>query len=290
MILRVFPLLLLLAVPAFAEEKQPISIEAGNQLEWLRDENKYRATKDVVITQGDTIIKGDTAEALYDPAEGPSALTVMDIDGHVSIAQGDRLIVADKAHYDTKAQEVLFTGQQVMIKTPDLSVTSNGQVRYLMAARQIISEGSTTITQKDQVLKADRMTAFLDEGNKLDRATARGNVIITRKANGGEDVVRADSADYNTTQGKIILTGNVRLARGESFMQGARATVDLKTGYSSLQNDPAQGTGRVRAIFSTSAGPQKISMPSIQAKKKTESAYQVSPNLYQAKPPMEAVP
>ncbi len=288
MMLRFLPMLLLLAVPAFAEDKPPISIEAGNQLEWLRNENKYRATKDVVITQGDTVIKGDMAEALYDPAEGPSALTVLDIDGNVTITQGDRLITSDKAHYDTKTQELLFTGG-VTIKTADLSVTSSRQVRYLMTERQIISESATTVTQKDQVLKADRVTAFLDEGNKLTRAAARGNVIITRQANGGEDVVRAESADYNMAQGKIVLTGNVRLARGENFMQGARATIDLKTGYSSLQNDPAQGGGRVRAIFSTASGPQKLSMPSIQAKRKTENAYQVSPNLHQATPPAEVV-
>jgi lipopolysaccharide export system protein LptA len=281
--IRFLFLMLLLAVPAFAAEKAPISIEAGDQLEWLRNENKYRATRDVVITQGDTIIKGDTVEALYDPAQGPSALTFLTIDGNVSITQDGRTITADKANYDTIKQELLFTGDKIVITTPDLSVQSNGQVQYLMAERKAVSNGATTIKQKDQVLKADHVTAIFDDKNTLTRAMGRGNVIITRQSGGAEDVVRAENADYNTGTGKIVLTGNVRLARGENFMQGERAIIDLKTGYSSLQNNAAQGgMGRVRAIFSTASGgspvpKEKLIVPIVPVKKKPEAAYQVSP-------------
>ena len=272
---------------AYAAEKAPISIEAGDQLEWLRNENKYRATRDVVITQGDTIIKGDMVEALYDPEQGPSALTFLTIDGNVSITQDGRTITSDKANYDTVKQELLFTGDKIVITTPDLSVQSSGRVQYLMSERKAVSDGVTTIKQKDQTLKADHMTAIFDDKNALTRATGRGNVIITRQLAGAgdvaNDVVRAENADYNTATGKIVLTGNVRLARGESFMQGERATIDLKTGYSSLQNDAAQnGTGRVRAIFSTASDSspvpkEKLIVPVVPGKKKPEAAYQVSP-------------
>lgn len=278
-----FALFLFAAMPVWAAEnplgnsKEPITIEASHELEWLRNENKYRATQDVVITQGATIIRGDSAEASYDPSKGSSALTVMTVTGHVNITQEGRTITSEMAVYDAVTQKLVLSGGAVKIEAPEFSVESNGPVEYFVAERKAIASGGTTIKQKDQTLKAQSVTAWFGEGNKLTKAVADKNVIITRDTSEGKDVAQAQHADYNATTGKALLTGDVRLARGTNFMQGARASIDLKTGYSSLQNDASSG-GRVRAIFTPGgASPlpqQAITVPVVQGKENPERAYQ----------------
>jgi lipopolysaccharide export system protein LptA len=261
-----------------ASNSEPISIEAGQQLEWLRDQNLYRATSDVVITQGDIVIRGDKAEARYDAAQGPSALTQIDIDGHVVITQGDRKIEADHGIYFADTQVVELTGQRVTITTPQAKVMANDKIIYAMAERKAVASGGATIIQPEQTLKAATITAwFAEKDNALQRAVAVGNVTITRSTKEGKDVVQADRGDYNAQTNQVVLTGNVRLTRDDNFMQGSRATVDLKTGYSALQNNPTTG-GRVRAVFTTDGkspvSSNAVTAPMVPAKQNPEQPYQ----------------
>lgn len=260
-----------------AGSKEPISIEAASQLEWLRAENKYRATKDVVITQGKTIIRGDTAEALYDPIQGPSALTEVVLNGHVTIEQEGRMARADKAVYDTSKQRITLSGGTVTLTAPGFSVEANDNVQYFMAENKAAATGGVTLTQKEQTLKAQSATAWFDKDNRLLRANADGNVVMTQNTSEGKQVAQAQHARYDAVTAKVLLNGDVRLARGDNFMQGAAATVDLNTGYSSLQNDSAGG--RVRAVFTPGGGgtaplpQQAIAVPVVPGKKNPEGAY-----------------
>lgn len=263
-----------------ANSHQPISIEAGEQLEWLREQSLYRATKDVIITQGDTVIRGDMAEARYDATIGPSELTQIDVTGSVVITQADRVIKADHALYDAIAQTVTLTGKKVVITASSATIEASDKMVYWVDERKAQAFGKARVQQPQQTLQANEITAwFTENDNQLNRAVAAGNVVITRQADEGKDVAQADQAEYNARTEKVVLTGNVRLARGDNFMQGSRATVDLKTGYSSLQNNPQKG-GRVRAVFTTNGsspiGDVAVEAPMVPAKKNPEQPYQVS--------------
>ncbi len=258
--------------------QEPVTIEASNQLEWLRAENKYRATQDVVITQGTTIIHGDTAEASYDAAKGPSAIMQITVNGNVTITQGAQTATADTALYDVAAQQVTLSGGDVKLTAPDTQVLAHGTVQYQVSERKATAAGGVTVTQKQQTLKAQAITAWFDKDNKLTRAVADKNVVMTQQTTQGPQVAQAQHADYDAGSGKVTLTGDVKLARGTNYMQGAKASVDLKTGYSSLQNDPARGS-RVRAIFTpgggepTSLPQQAIAVPMVPGKKNPQEAY-----------------
>jgi lipopolysaccharide export system protein LptA len=280
-----FFLIVIMAAPAWAQpsvakSKQPVEIEASRQLEWIRDKNVYRATGDVVITQGTTVIRGDTAEAQYDAAIGPSALTVFTVTGNVSMSSDGRTIKADKAIYDTRSQELTLSGNTVTLTTETITVTSHDGMEYNAADGKAIARGKAEVKDGVQTLKADIITAWMQQGtNKLHRATASGNVLITHQGKDGTDIAQARNAAYDAVRNTVDLKGDVKLTRGANHMQGDHATVDLTTGTSSLQNNAATG-GRVRAIFtpgdSSSPLPNvKSSVPMIESKKQFEQPYAV---------------
>lgn len=276
----VFSLLCLtLATPGFAQ-KAPVEIEASRQLEWLRDKNMYRATGDVVITQGDTVIKGDMAEAEYDAAVGPSALTLFTVTGNVVMTKPDQTVHADKGVYDTRTEVLTLYGDIVTLKTPTMTVTSTGGMAYDAAKGRATARGNAKVQEATRTIKADVITAFISKNsNKLDRATADGHVLITMDGKEGKDIAQADQGDYDLVKDTISLRGNVKLTRGSNHMQGDYATINLTTGVSSLQNSPKAG-GRVRAIFSSGDSKTPLpnvtgSVPMVNSKKDFEQPYAV---------------
>jgi len=274
-----FSLLLILSTSAFAQ-KPPVEIEASQQLEWLRDKNLYRATGNVVITQGDTVIKGDLAEAAYDPATGPSALTVFTVTGNVIMTKPDQVVHADKGIYDTRTEILTLTGNNVTLETPKLSVSSQNGMIYDAANGKATATGNAHVREPTRDVKADTVTAYIAKGtNKLERATAIGNVLITMNGKEGKDIAQSQRADYDLVKNTITLDGDVRLTRGSNHMQGDHATVDLTTGVSSLQNKPNTG-GRVRAIFNSGDSTTPLpsvtgSVPMVNSKKEFEQPYAV---------------
>jgi lipopolysaccharide export system protein LptA len=266
-----------------SDKKQPISIEASSQLEWIRDKNMYRATKDVVITQGDTVVKGDNAEAEYDPAIGQSALTIMTVTGHVIMTNQGRTLTSDKGVYDTRTKILTMTGDVTTLTTPAASVTSRNGMVYDSANGKAVATGHAVATEPDKKMTADVITAFIDtDTNKLQRAIATGHVIITHTTPDGVDVSQSQKATYDMGSDIINLDGDVKLTKGTNHMEGDAAVINLKTGISNLKNNSTQG-GRVRAIFNTGdqSSPMQTmtgSMPMVKSKKNFEQPYAVDNN------------
>lgn len=273
--------LLLFVVPVQAyAQKAPVEIEASQQLEWLRDKNIYRATGDVVITQGDTVIKGDTAEAEYDPVTGPSDLTVFTVTGNVVMTKPNQTVHADKGIYDTRTELLILSGDTVTLKTPTMTITSKGGMAYDAAKGQATAKGNAHVHEASRDVKADTITAFMSKkDNKLERATADGRVIITMNGKEGKDVAQAQHGDYDLVKNTITLRGDVKLTRGTNHMQGDYATINLTTGVSSLQNNASKG-GRVRAIFTSGDSATPLpnvtgTVPMVNSKKEFEQPYAV---------------
>lgn len=284
--MRLLPILLMLLVPfhAMAQDKPPIEIEADQQLEWLRNQHMYRGTGNVMIKQGTTIIRGDVAEAYYDGAIGPSALTNMIVTGNVVITDQTRIIHADHGTYDIATQKLVLTGKKIILDSPQADVSATGSMTYDAAENKATATGDAEIVQPGQRLKADTVTAWLEKGtNKLQRAEAKGHVIITRDGRDGKEIIQSQRAVYDTVKNRIDLTGDVRLTRGSNHMQGSHATIDMTTGYSSLQND--QKGGRVRAVFAPggSSPLPKVTggVPMVNSKKNFEQPYALGVKNYE---------
>ena len=115
---------------------------------------------------------------------------------------------------------------------------------------RVVLSGNVEIAQAGLHLSAARVTvAYTDTGSlAIQRIDATGGVTVTR----GNERASGSVAVYDFNRRVIILSGNVRLARGGDTLNGGRLVIDLRSGLSTV--DGAGGSagrgGRVSGTFS----------------------------------------
>ena len=114
---------------------------------------------------------------------------------------------------------------------------------YLTEARK---NGFVTIKQGENVLKAEKIIAYLNKGGKKDlqKAVAVGNVSVTTPS--GSAV--GDRGVYSPQENKVELFDNVRIEQNGNYIEGAHAETDLATSISRISGDENTG-GRIRGKF-----------------------------------------
>ena len=102
-----------------------------------------------------------------------------------------------------------------------------------------IFEGNVVIGQGDLRISAGRAQVVYD-GTSGDIASfaASGGVTFATATEAAE----AQNANYDLTNGQLVLTGDVLLTQGPSALAAERMTIDVNTGN-------AQMEGRVRTVF-----------------------------------------
>lgn len=163
--------------------------------------------------------------------------------------------------------------QQQKATQPDqkepIHITSD-QVEAFQQQRQVIFSGHVVATQKDIVVRGDKMTVFYVEksqedakgsergqgeakssdlgGGSVDHIVVEGNVQITQ----GERVATGKVATYYRAENKVVLTGDPRVVRNQDSIQGDRITLFLDNEKSIVESGPS---GRVQATI-YSSGPK----------------------------------
>jgi len=144
-------------------------------------------------------------------------------------------------------------------KTEPIHITSD-QVEAFQQQRQIIFSGHVVATQKDIVVRGDKMTVFYLEksqgegkgsdlrGGSVDHIVVEGNVQITQ----GDRVATGKAATYYRAENKMVLTGDPRVVHNQDSIQGERITLFLDNEKSIVESGPS---GRVQATI-YSAGPK----------------------------------
>jgi lipopolysaccharide export system protein LptA len=101
----------------------------------------------------------------------------------------------------------------------------------------VVFSGNVVATQKDKVIKADRVFVYYKKDDKaaakktkttenaddLDRIEAKGNVRVTQ----GEKIVTGENAVFFNNEQKIIMTGNPVMREGSNVIKGDRIVVLL---------------------------------------------------------------
>jgi LPS export ABC transporter protein LptC len=85
-----------------------------------------------------------------------------------------------------------------------LTTVRSSAMAYLKEKNKITYSGQVTLDSKDIDLSADELDAVPDaNGKKIERATARGNVVV----HSGARLCKGDVADYQMDSGKFVVTG-----------------------------------------------------------------------------------
>lgn len=99
--------------------------------------------------------------------------------------------------------------------------------------------GGVVIAQGKLRLSAESVEViYLEASGDISRLLAEGHVIFVTE----NDAAQSDQAEYNLTDRRLVMTGNVILTQGASTIASDRMTVNLDTGEAQLD-------GRVRTTL-----------------------------------------
>lgn len=238
----VFLLCVLISAPAFAEE--PVEVSAAGSLVWDRAAKTYTANTDAVAAQSGNTVRADKLVAFYDEATGSTDIKRIEAHGHVVISAAPYKGYGDVGVYTTATQNAVLTGQNLRIETDTQTLTAQDKVEFFAAENKMIATGNAIATRGTDKVRADVLIGYFTQDasgkRSLTKITAQGNVVITT----AKEEAHGDAGVYDVAAQEAVLTGAVKLYQGQSWLEGTRATVDMRTGLAKLFADgKARGEG-----------------------------------------------
>ena len=194
---------------------------------------------------------------------GSNEIYRLEAEGNVRIFTATDLAVSDKAVYDIDQAVLLMTGGAMTITTPQQVMTARDTMEYWSQKHMAVGRGLATVTTSDgRRVSADTLVGYTQPPNagtaaappkpaapaptpgktgadplgasgKLQRVEGFGNVEIRTAA----EVVKGDRGVYVADTGIARLAGHVRIVRGQNYLDGDEALVNMRTGISSLVRD-----------------------------------------------------
>ena len=230
----------------------PVTVEAEDGIEWVSDQKIYIARGNAKATRGDVSVTGETLTAHYRENEGEQTeIYRLEALGQVKIASPGRTAFGDRAVYDLDQAVAVVLGSKPRLVTAEQTITASESLEYWEKRRIAVARGNAVATQGTREIRADALTAFFEpnlQGTlEAVRMDAVGNVVITTP----QEVARGDEGVYNVKKGIATLSGDVRITRGETQLNGSVAEVNFKTGISRLlSSGKSNSSGRVKGLFS----------------------------------------
>tara|TARA_B100000029_G_scaffold181928_1_gene179561 strand:+ start:1966 stop:2769 length:804 start_codon:yes stop_codon:yes gene_type:complete len=261
MFLRVFSFLLIFFSNSLSQQiinqkqgDQPIEIYAEKGIEWHKNEKKYLAIGNAKATSGTMSLKSDKIEAFYTEKEGSSMdIELVKAKKNVIVEDEDLKIVGGShAEYNLRKDYFSIFGKKILLTSNQNKLYSNEKLEYWRQKGIAIATGKAIAKKGNEfTIKADKLVWYLNEIEKkmnVKKIFGFENVSISSQ----NEVAFSDKALYNRDTGICKLFGNVKLQKGESFLTGDYAEVDLNRGISKLLPAPNLknfNENRVRALI-----------------------------------------
>lgn len=233
----------------------PIEIEAEQGIEWFREEKVVYARGNARAVRGDLVVTADVLGARYrDRADGSQEVWQLDAAGNVTIAAPGRKASADRGVYNLDTETLRLYGKPSRITSNGDTLTATRELEVATRTQVIVARGDAAAQQGDRLIKADEITAFLDDGPnggaRLTRLEAERDVVVITP----QEVIRGHRGTYNVTAGTATVTGDVRITRGANQLSGCRGELDLNAGVSRLTACDG-GERPVRGLILPGGGP-----------------------------------
>lgn len=104
--------------------------------------------------------------------------------------------------------------------------------------------GNVVIAQGAMRLAAPRvLVVYAKDVGQIARLEATGGVVMVS----GDEAAEAQRADYNITEGTVVMSGDVLLTQGANALTSQKMTIDLESGT-------ARMSGRVKTVLQNSGG------------------------------------
>ena len=237
----------------FDNSNGPIEIFADDGIEWHKNKSKYVALGNAKALSGSLSLESDKIEAFYKENDS-SNMNITEVRAKKNVVVQDKkmkITGGDYAEYKILKDYFFINGKNIILTSEKNILKSNKKLEYWRSKNIAIATGKAQAKKNNEfVVVADKLVWYLQEKNQkttVKKLLGFNNVSI--KTN--NEVAFSDKAIYNNNTEICKLFGNVKLQRGESFLIGEYAEVDLRSGISKLL--PAPGTklneNKVRALI-----------------------------------------
>ena len=131
--------------------------------------------------------------------------------------------------------------------TNEIEITSE-TMEWKREENIAIAIGEAKAIQGRRILTADKIVIFFNKNrdiNKIFKLDALGEVKFVN----GKQIANGDKATFFIDNERIIIKGNVKLEREDSFMIGEELSIDLKNDSTKLIS--SEKSGKVKAKYKT---------------------------------------
>ena len=227
----------------------PIEIIADQALEWQRDARAYVARGNAVASRDGLEVSADILIAYYrDTANGGSEVYRLDARGNVELRSADATVVGDEAAYDVRQEVAVIKGDELALTTATDRITAVDSFEFWQSRQLAVARGDAEASRADSVIRSDILMARFAENTEGELAMrvvdATGGVVIQTPT----ELVRGSQGRFDVLTNLATLTGDVRLTRGTTQLNGDRVEVNMETGISRLFTTQA-GDRRVRGVI-----------------------------------------
>lgn len=253
----VFLFLMFFSVGQAMGAESPLELTADQTLEWHKNEKMFIASGNVVVTQGDAVIRAQSLRADYRESEESSFdIYRLSAEGDVTIAAQGSAAAGDRAVYDVKSGVATMTGKDLRMSAPGQTVTARDRFEYDVNQGRLSAYGAVVVTRSADTLSADTVGVVFAPGadgqRRLQKLEANGNVVV-KTAN---ETLSGRKAVYDAASDVATVTGAVKIVRGSNVLEGDSADANLTTGVSRIKGAAAPASltgaapgGRVRGVF-----------------------------------------
>ncbi len=223
--------------------KGKTTLNCGRLLIIFNDENdkleEMEATKDVHLVEGK---EGSSREARGDKFTWASTRNYVELFGNpmASVTDGEKYITAPKISFSEVDKKVLAEGKGYLIAKAQMGEKSETPEPFeINWDKEMIYNGSgymanfyemIKVTKGNQKLECDRLDVFFDDQDKVEKATAFGNVYLA-----SPDIDNTEGLgtllEWDLVKGLAVLIGNplAELRRSGARTFSEKIYFDIKT-------------------------------------------------------------
>lgn len=208
----------------------PIDVSADQGIEWHQEVKAYVARGNAKAVRGTSTITADVLTAYYREVEGKGSEVYRLVgEGNVHVFSPTQEVFGDRSDYDMDRKIAVITGNALRMITQTDTVTARDSLEYYEEKQLAVARGNAIAVRKDTQMRADTLLGLFvnDKDGKqvMDRLDGVGNVVVTTAT----DIARGERAMYSTKTNVAVLTGNVRITRGENQINGDAAEMNMTT-------------------------------------------------------------
>ena len=233
---------------------EPVEIYAEQGIEWHKNDNKYLAIGNAIAKSGKMSVNSDRIEAFYEESDN-SGMDIKLVKAHRNVIVTDenlKIVGGKLAEYNLRKDYFSIFGKNLILTSQENKLESKNKMEYWRTKGVAIASGKAKAQKGNEFkIKAEKLVWYLNENDKkIDVKKIFGFESVSIYTN--NEVAFSDKALYNKKSGICKLFGNVKLQKGDSFLTGDYAEVDLNKGISKLLPAPnfdKLNENRVRALI-----------------------------------------